>query len=102
VNVRNIQDIKKIRGSKIRPDELVNLLNKWHSSATKLVFMIVLPEVTTMLTVTIHAVEFPKVTVALIGQREGLGPETIDLYFTGCVLQRFEGEQGVGTVVRAS
>ena len=100
--MQDIERIKKIRGSKIHPDELVNLLSKWKSSGTHLVFTVLMPEVTTMLTVTVHKVEFPTITVALLDQRGGLGPETIDLHFKGCVLHRFEGDEGVGTVVRAS
>jgi hypothetical protein len=103
VNVQNMERIKTIRGSKIHPDELVNLLSKWQSSATRLVFTVLMAEMTTMLTVTIHKVEYPTITVALLNQRGGLGPETIDLHFKGCVLHRFEGDEGgVGTVVRAS
>jgi hypothetical protein len=101
--VQDIQNIKKIRGSKIHPDELVNLLSKWQSSATHLVFMALMPEVTTMLTVTVHKVEFPTITVALRDQRGGLGPETIDLHFKGCVLERCESDgKNLGTLVRAS
>ena len=69
MNVQNMERIKKIGGSKIRPDELVNLLSKWQRSATHLVFTVLMPDMTTMLTVSIHKVEYPTITVALLDQR---------------------------------
>ena len=93
--------VKRIHGTKIKRDEFVNLLNRWQSSALKLVLTIFLPEVTTMLTIVIDKVELPTVTVAL-ERGERLSRDTIDVHFKGCVLERFEGDEGVGTVVRAS
>ena len=91
------------RGSKflLNQDEFVNLLNRWKGSALNLVLTIFLPEVTTMLTIVIDKVELPTVTVAL-ERSEKLSRDTIDVHFKGCVLERFEGDEGVGTVVRAS
>jgi len=94
-------DVKKIHGTKINQDEFVNLLNRWKGSALNLVLTIFLPEVTTMLTIVIDKVELPTVTVAL-ERSEKLSRDTIDVHFKGCVLERFEGDEGVGTVVRAS
>ena len=76
----------------------LRLLNTWKGSALKLVLTIFLPEVTTMLTIVI---DIPTVTVAL-ERGEKLSRDTIDVHFKGCVLERFEGDEGVGTVVRAS
>ena len=93
--------VKKIQGIKINQAEFVSLLNRWQGSASKLVITIFLPEVTTMLTIVIDNVELPTVTVAL-ERGEKLSRDTIDVHFKGCVLERFEGDEGVGTVVRAS
>jgi|SRR6201987_5965458 hypothetical protein len=94
-------DAKNIHGTKINQHEFVNLLNRWQGSASNLVLTIFLPEVTTMLTIVIDKVELPTVTVAL-ERGEKLSRDTIDVHFKGCVLERFEGDEGVGTVVRAS
>ena len=83
--------VKRIHGTKIKRDEFVNLLNRWQSSALKLVLTIFLPEVTTMLTIVIDKVELPTVTVAL-ERGERLSRDTIDVHFKGCVLERFEGD----------
>jgi hypothetical protein len=93
--------VKKIHGTKINQNEFVNLLNRWQGSASKLVLTIFLPEVTTMLPILIDKVELPTVTVAL-ERSEKLSRDTIDVHLKGCVLERFEGDEGVRTVVRAS
>jgi hypothetical protein len=60
-----MSDVKKIHGTQINQDELLNLLNRWLRLGPKLLLTIVLPEVTTMLTIVIDKVELPTVTVAL-------------------------------------
>ena len=95
-----MNDVKKIHGTKMNQDELLNLLNRWLRLGPKLVLTIVLPEVTAMLTIVIDKVELPTVTVALERGKK-LSRDTIDIHFTGCVIERFEGDE-VGTVVRAS
>jgi hypothetical protein len=89
-----------IQGIKIGSDELVNLLNKWQRSASKLQLTISLPEVTTILTILLHKVEFPTITVTLVGRDEW--SDRIDIHLSGCVLERCEGNEGIKTVVRAS
>jgi hypothetical protein len=93
--------IKKIHGTKINRNEFVNLLNRWQGTASKLVLTIFLSEVTTMLPIVISKVELPTITVAL-ERGERISQDTIDVHLKGCVLERFEGNEGVRTVVRAS
>jgi hypothetical protein len=101
-------DVKKIRGTKIGSDELVNLLNKWRVSKPDLYLSIVFPEVTTVLKVAIEKVAFPTVTLGLATDARNdrnifrLGIPSIDIDFSGCVLKRCEAEDGVGTAIRAS
>jgi hypothetical protein len=94
--------------TKIGSDELVNLLNKWRVSKPELYLSIVFPEVTTILKVAIEKVAFPTVTVSLTTDARDdrnvlrLGIPRIDIHLSGCVLERCEVGDGVGTEIRAS
>jgi|ERR1019366_926873 hypothetical protein len=92
-------DERKIQGTKISSDELVNLLNKWRSSGSEIQLIIKFPEISTHLTVTIDEFKFPTVTVLPGGVEQS---DRIYVHLSGCVLERFEGSDGVGTLVRAS
>lgn len=48
----------------------------------------------------LHKVEFPTITVTLVGRDEW--SDRIDIHLSGCVLERCEGDDGIKTVVRAS
>jgi hypothetical protein len=101
-------DAKKIHGTKISSDELVNLLNKWRVSKPELYLSIVFPEVTTILKVAIEKVAFPTVTVSLTTDAWDdrnmfrLGVPSIELHLSGCVLERCDAGDGVGAEIRAS
>jgi hypothetical protein len=89
---------QEIRGTKISANELVNLLNKWQRSGLKVQLAITTPEITTILGVEVTKVDFPTASVALSDNSWA----NIDLHFSGALLERFEGDEGVGTIVRAS
>jgi hypothetical protein len=89
---------QQIRGRKINADEAVKLLNKWRTDKLKVTLAITYPEITTMLTIVVAEVDFPKVTVTLANNAYS----TILINFSGSLLERFAGDYGVGTLVRAS
>jgi hypothetical protein len=87
---------QKNKGTKITSDELIALLNKWQGSASKIQLMITIPELTTILTVVVERIEYPTITLTL-----GFAASIV-VHLSGCLLERFEGDNSVGTAIRAA
>jgi hypothetical protein len=92
---RTRMQARQSQGTKIGTDQVVDLLNSWRRSGTRLQLAIAIPEIIAIFTVVIEVVEFPRIKFNLAS---GERPEGIEVNFSGSELEL----GGTGTSLRAS